>query len=44
MGPKLSKYPKNMTSFHQIPKFSIDLITKWVENYHKSCDLNILRS
>jgi hypothetical protein len=44
MGPKLSKYPKNMISFRQIPKFSIDLTTKWVENCYKSCGLNVLRS
>jgi hypothetical protein len=44
VGPKLAKYPENMTSFHQIPNFSIDLTTKWVENYHKSCGLNVLRA
>jgi len=44
VGPKLSKYPKNMTYFHYIPKFSIDLTVKWVENCHKSCGLNVLRA
>jgi hypothetical protein len=34
---------KIMTPFHQIPKLSIDLIAKWVENYHTSCGLNVLR-
>jgi len=28
MGPKLSKHPKYMTCFYQIPKFSIDLNAK----------------
>ncbi len=44
MGCKLSKYPKNMTSFHQILKISIDLTTKWIENSYKSCGLNVLRA
>ncbi len=44
MSPKISKYQTNMTSFHQIPKFYIDLIAKWVKNCHKSCGLNVLKS
>jgi hypothetical protein len=44
VGLWLSKYPKKMTSFHQKPNFSIDLITKCVENCHKSCGLNVLKS
>jgi hypothetical protein len=44
MGPRLSKYLENMTSFHQIAKFSINLTAKWVKNCRKSCSLNVLRA
>jgi hypothetical protein len=43
-GSQTFKIPYNMISFHQIPKFYIDLTTKWEENCHKSCGLNVLRS
>jgi hypothetical protein len=44
VGPGLSKYPQNMTSFHRIPKTYINLIAKWVENCYKSCGLNVLKA
>ncbi len=44
MGPRLSKYLENMTYFHQIPKFSIDLIVKWVKICYKSCDFNVWKA